>query len=141
LHLIHIADTHLGLAAFNRLDPETGMNLREKQVYDNFLLAIDTIIQQKPDVLVHAGDLFDTVKPKTRTSTTVLEALDRLHAAGIPLGCTRFRTGKNEYIFYSIEYILYSFRKHIPILRWNCPLVSGCMSGYNPPQSPEHVGL
>ena len=85
MKLIHIADTHLGLAAFNRLDPESGMNLREKQLYDNFLLAIDEIILQKPDVLVHAGDLFDTVKPKTRAYTTVLEALDRLHAAGIPL--------------------------------------------------------
>ncbi len=84
MHLIHIADTHLGLAAFNRLDPESGMNLREKQVYDNFLKAIDEIIHQKPDVLVHAGDLFDTVKPKTKAYTTVLEALDRLHSAGIP---------------------------------------------------------
>jgi DNA repair exonuclease SbcCD nuclease subunit len=85
MKLIHIADTHLGLAAFNRLDPESGMNLREKQVYDNFLRAINDIINLKPDVLVHAGDLFDTVKPKTRAYTTVLEALERLHAAGIPL--------------------------------------------------------
>jgi DNA repair exonuclease SbcCD nuclease subunit len=66
MNLIHIADTHLGLAAFNLLDPESGMNLREKQVYDNFLSAIDVIIREKPDVLVHAGDLFDVVKPKTR---------------------------------------------------------------------------
>jgi exonuclease SbcD len=100
MHLIHIADTHLGLAAFNRLDPESGMNLREKQVYDNFLSAIDAIIREKPDVLVHAGDLFDTIKPKSRAYTTVLEALDRLHAADID---------------------------HV--------------SGYNPSQSPEHVGL
>jgi DNA repair exonuclease SbcCD nuclease subunit len=85
MKLIHIADTHLGLAAFSRLDPETGMNLREKQIYDNFLSAIEVIIRQKPDVLVHAGDLFDTVKPKTRAYTTVLEALERLHAAEIPL--------------------------------------------------------
>ncbi len=83
MKLIHIADTHLGLAAFNRLDPD-GMNLREKQVYDNFLSAIDVIIHHKPDVLVHAGDLFDTVKPKTRAYTTVPGALERLHAAGIP---------------------------------------------------------
>ncbi len=83
MKLIHIADTHLGLAAFNRLDPESGMNLREKQIYDNFLSAIDVIIKQKPDVLVHAGDLFDQVKPKTRAYTTVLEALDRLSAACI----------------------------------------------------------
>ena len=85
MHLIHIADTHLGLSQFNRLDPESGMNLREKQIYDNFLSAIEKIIAGKPDVLVHAGDLFDTVKPKTRAYTTVLEALELLHAAGIPL--------------------------------------------------------
>ncbi|MEI6293139.1 MAG: exonuclease SbcCD subunit D [Methanomicrobiales archaeon] len=84
MKIIHIADTHLGLAAFNRLDPESGMNLREKQIYDNFLSAVDTIIEAKPDVLVHAGDLFDTVKPKTRAYTTVFEALERLHCAGIP---------------------------------------------------------
>ncbi len=82
MKIIHIADTHLGLAAFNRLDPESGMNLREKQIYDNFLSAVDKIIAAKPDVLVHAGDLFDTVKPKTRAYTTVLEALERLHAPG-----------------------------------------------------------
>ena len=85
MKLIHIADTHLGLTAFSRLDPESGMNLREKQIYDNFLKAIDEIIHQKPDVLVHAGDIFDTVKPKTKAYTTVLEALERFHAADIPL--------------------------------------------------------
>jgi DNA repair exonuclease SbcCD nuclease subunit len=37
---------------------------------------------KKSSVLVHAGDLFDTVKPRTRAYTTVLEALDRLHATG-----------------------------------------------------------
>jgi DNA repair exonuclease SbcCD nuclease subunit len=84
MKLVHIADTHLGLSQFNRLDPESGMNLREKLLYENFLAAIDQIILEKPDVLVHAGDLFDQVKPKTRAYTTVLEALDRLHAAGIP---------------------------------------------------------
>jgi len=121
MHLIHIADTHLGLAAFNRLDPESGMNLREKQVYDNFLKAIDEIIQQKPDVLVHAGDLFDVVKPKTRAYTTVLEALDRLHAAGIPfiviagnhsMVKTRYTTSPYEVLTYHPSRITaaYKFR-------------------------------
>lgn len=59
MKIIHIADTHLGLAAFSRLDPANGMNLREKQIYDNFLAAIDVIIKQKPDALIHAFDLGD----------------------------------------------------------------------------------
>jgi DNA repair exonuclease SbcCD nuclease subunit len=45
MKLIHIADTHLGLVAFSRPDPESGINLREKQVYNNFLRAIDEIIK------------------------------------------------------------------------------------------------
>lgn len=85
MRIVHIADTHLGLSGFNRVDPETGMNLREKLVYDNFLESIDVIIGERPDVLVHAGDLFDRVKPKTRAYTVVLDALDRLDGAGIPL--------------------------------------------------------
>ena len=119
MKLIHIADTHLGLAAFSRLDPESGMNLREKQIYENFLSAIDVIIQQKPDVLVHAGDLFDTVKPKTKAYTTVLEALERLHAAGIPLVIiagnhsmtkTRYTSSPYEVLTYHPSEITAAFR-------------------------------
>ena len=121
MKLIHIADTHLGLAAFSRLDPESGMNLREKQIYDNFLAGVDIIVKQKPDVLVHAGDLFDTVKPKTKAYTTVLEALERLHAAGIPLviiagnhsmAKTRYTTSPYEVLTYHPSEITaaYKFR-------------------------------
>lgn len=119
MKLIHIADTHLGLAAFNRLDPESGMNLREKQVYDNFLAAIDEIIRQKPDALIHAGDLFDTVKPKTKAYTTVLEALERLSIAGIPLVIitgnhsmvkTRYTTSPFEVLTYHKSQITAAYR-------------------------------
>jgi len=84
MKFIHIADTHLGLAAFNKLDA-TGMNLRERLIYENFLAGIERIIQERPDAVVHAGDLFHTVKPKTRAYTTVLAALDLLQDAGVPL--------------------------------------------------------
>lgn len=84
MKIVHLADTHLGLSAFNRVDPETGMNLREQLIYDNFLAAIDRIIALRPDALVHAGDLFHQVKPKTRAYTTALDALARLQDAGIP---------------------------------------------------------
>lgn len=121
MKLLHIADTHLGLSQFHRLDPESGMNLREKQIYENFLQSIDRIIEAGPDVLVHAGDLFDQVKPKTRAYTTVLEALERLHHAGIPLVViagnhsmvkTRYTTSPFEVLSYHPGEIhaAYSFR-------------------------------
>jgi predicted phosphodiesterase len=85
MKIAHIADTHLGLAQFQRIDPDSGANLRERLIYTNFLSSIDSIISRKPDVLVHAGDLFDQVRPKTMAYTTALEALERLSDAGIPL--------------------------------------------------------
>lgn len=119
MKLIHIADTHLGLAAFSRLDPESGMNLREKQIYDNFLHGINDIINARPDAFIHAGDLFDTVKPKTKAYTTVLEALERLHAAGIPvviiagnhsMAKTRYTTSPYEVLTYHPSQITAAFK-------------------------------
>jgi len=119
MRFVHIADSHLGLAAFNRLDPECGMNLREKQVYDNFLEGIEVIIRQRPEALVHAGDLFDRVKPKTRAYTTVLSALERLREEEIPLVIisgnhsmpkTRYTTSPFEVLGYHPAEIHAAFR-------------------------------
>jgi DNA repair exonuclease SbcCD nuclease subunit len=119
MKLIHIADTHLGLAAFSRLDPASGMNLREKQIYDNFLAAIEVIVKQKPDALVHAGDLFDVVKPKTKAYTTVLAALGKLHEAGIPviiiagnhsMTKTRYTTSPYEVLDYHPSRLIAAYR-------------------------------
>ncbi len=84
MRFVHIGDSHLGLSQFSRL-AEDGVNLRERLVYTNFLAGIDVILRARPDAVVHAGDLFHSVRPKTLAYTTALEALSRLGDAGIPL--------------------------------------------------------
>jgi exonuclease SbcD len=84
MRFVHIGDSHLGLSQFNRL-ADDGVNLRERLVYTHFLEGIDAIIRLRPDAVVHAGDLFHSVRPKTLAYTTALEALSRLGDAGIPL--------------------------------------------------------
>lgn len=85
MQFIHIADTHLGKASFNKL-AEDGSNLRETLIYQNFLDAIEHIASEvQPDVLVHSGDLFDTVKPKTKAILVALKALDILEEWHVPL--------------------------------------------------------
>lgn len=84
MKIVHIADTHLGRAGFNKTTKD-GSNLRETLIYNNFITSIAKIIQLKPDVVIHAGDLFDVVHPKTKAYTTVLTALDLLYAADIQL--------------------------------------------------------
>jgi DNA repair protein SbcD/Mre11 len=55
MKIIHIAVTRRGPASFSLLDPKNETNLSEKQIYDNFLSAVDKIIQAKPDVPVKLG--------------------------------------------------------------------------------------
>jgi len=85
MRFVHIGDSHLGLSQFSRLDIESGINLRELLVYRHFLAGIDEILRIRPDAVVHAGDLFHSVKPKTLAYTTALEALSRLGDAGVQL--------------------------------------------------------
>ncbi len=82
-NFIHIADTHLGKVSFNKTTPD-GSNLRETLIYENFLAAIEAIIDLDPGAVIHAGDLFDTVKPKTKALLIALQALDMLKEARIP---------------------------------------------------------
>ncbi|HMA05598.1 MAG TPA: metallophosphoesterase [Methanomicrobiales archaeon] len=84
MRFVHIGDSHLGLSQFSRLAGD-GVNLREGLVYGNFLGGIDAIIAMKPEAVIHSGDLFNSVRPKTLAYTTALESLSRLGNAGIPL--------------------------------------------------------
>jgi DNA repair exonuclease SbcCD nuclease subunit len=83
MKVLHLADTHIGYSAYNRLD-ENGYNQREMDVYDAFRQVIDYALKHKPDLVVHAGDLFDSVRPSNRAISFVIEQLLRLSDADIP---------------------------------------------------------
>lgn len=83
MKLLHMSDTHVGLSAYARLTPE-GTNQREQDVFDGFTRALDVALREKVDVVLHSGDLFDSVRPTNRAISHVLAQLRRLHDAGIP---------------------------------------------------------
>ncbi len=83
MRVLHVSDTHLGYSAFSRLDPVEGINQRESDFYDAFRQAVDMAVNLRPDVLVHAGDLFDTVRPQNRAIDFALRQMIRLSEAGI----------------------------------------------------------
>jgi len=82
VRLVHISDTHLGFFAYSRSDPDWGINQREADFYRVFSQAVDKIIALKPDVVVHAGDLFDGVRPQNRAIDVALKQLIRLSESG-----------------------------------------------------------
>lgn len=82
--IFHLADTHIGYSAYRKMDEATGLNQREVDVYDAFTQFVDSAVAERPDVIVHAGDLFDSVRPTNRAISFVLGQLLRLSEARIP---------------------------------------------------------
>lgn len=82
--IFHIADTHIGYSAYRRIDEATGLNQREVDTYDAFRQFVDYVVAEKPDLIIHAGDLFDSVRPTNRAISFVLDQLLRLSEVGIP---------------------------------------------------------
>ncbi len=84
MRIVHLADTHLGFRQLHHVDA-TGRNVREQDVYRAFERAIDTIVELKPDAVIHAGDLFDSYHPSSAALGVALDGLRRLREAGIPV--------------------------------------------------------
>ena len=83
MKILHVADTHLGYSAYRRVTEE-GINQREMDTYDAFKQFIDCALKSKPDLVIHAGDLFDSVRPTNRAITFAINQILRLSKQEIP---------------------------------------------------------
>ena len=84
MKIVHIADTHLGYSAYRKIS-DNGFNQREEDVILSFLDAVDKILNLRPAVVIHSGDLFDSVRPTNRIVRIGIEQLLRIYNAKIPL--------------------------------------------------------
>jgi DNA repair exonuclease SbcCD nuclease subunit len=83
MKILHVADTHLGYSAYRKVT-EDGINQREMDAYDAFKQFVDYAIKSKPDLIIHAGDLFDSVRPNNRAITFAVKQIIRLSKKKIP---------------------------------------------------------
>ncbi|HYK11444.1 MAG TPA: metallophosphoesterase [Gemmatimonadales bacterium] len=82
MKLAHLSDLHLGFRQYERLTPR-GSNQREADVALALKRAVDDLIEQKPDCIVIAGDVFNAVRPTNAAILTLFTELHRLHI-GLP---------------------------------------------------------
>lgn len=80
----HLADLHLGYAAYYKTAP-SGANQRSVDVAIAFRSAVDAILAAKPDIIVVAGDVFDMPKPSNTAILFAFEQFERFRDAGIPV--------------------------------------------------------
>ncbi len=83
MKILHVSDTHLGYSAYRKI-ADNGLNQRELDVYDSFAEFIDYALEVMPDIIIHSGDLFDSVRPTNRAITFALTQLLRISRAKIP---------------------------------------------------------
>ncbi len=84
MKVLHVSDTHLGYSAYHKV-ASNGLNQREVDVYDAFTQFIDYAIEKKPDLILHCGDLFDSVRPTNRAISFALQQFLRLSEEDIPI--------------------------------------------------------
>ncbi len=72
MRVAHISDTHLGYRQYN-------LDERENDFYDAFNEAIDKAIEERADVLIHSGDLFDSPTPPIKALYVFKNALNKIN--------------------------------------------------------------
>lgn len=82
MKLAHLADLHLGFRQYERQTPRGG-NQREADVAEAFRRAVDDLVDQRPDLIVLAGDPFHSVRPNNSAILFLFQQLQRLRA-GLP---------------------------------------------------------
>jgi len=80
--LAHLADLHLGFRQYDRQTPRGG-NQREADVADAFRRAVDDLLEQRPDLILVAGDVFHSVRPTNSAILFLFKEVHRLRA-GLP---------------------------------------------------------
>lgn len=70
MRIAFFSDTHLGHRRFAHVDERTGLNVREIDVMRTFKRVLDSISNERPDVVLHGGDFFDMVRPGNNTILT-----------------------------------------------------------------------
>lgn len=82
LKIAHLADLHLGFRQFDRQTPKGG-NQREADVAQAFARAVDDLLEQHPDMVVIAGDIFHSVRPTNPAILFLFRQLQRIRV-GLP---------------------------------------------------------
>lgn len=111
MKIAHLADSHLGNSAYRKIS-ESGFNQREEDVILAFVDAIDKVIAMRPDVVLHSGDLFDTVRPTNRIIRIGIQQLLRLYEAKLPLVLI---TGNHETPKQLFKGSVYSILEALPL--------------------------
>jgi exonuclease SbcD len=85
MKFLHIADIHLGMENYGRIDPSTGLHTRLKDFIKCFSFAIDIALEEKVDLVIFTGDAYKNSNPNPTHQREFARQIYRLSEAEIPV--------------------------------------------------------
>jgi exonuclease SbcD len=85
IRIMHLADIHIGMENYGRLDPATGLNGRVMDFLRRLSEAVDYALENEVDLVLFAGDAYKTRDPNSTYRREFSRRIKRLADAGIPV--------------------------------------------------------
>ena len=85
IKLLHLADLHIGVENYGRVDPATGLHTRLIDYLARLDEAIDLALDEQVDAVLIAGDVYKNRSPNPTHQREFARRIHRLRAAGLPV--------------------------------------------------------
>ncbi len=85
LRLLHLADIHIGVENYGRLDASTGLHTRLQDFVRSLSFTIDTAIERNVDAVLFAGDAYKSASPSPTHEIQFAGQMRRLRDHNIPV--------------------------------------------------------
>jgi exonuclease SbcD len=85
IRVLHLADLHIGMENYGRLDPATGLNSRVMDFLRRLNQAVEYALENEIDLVLFAGDAYKSRDPNSTYRREFARRIKRLADAGIPV--------------------------------------------------------
>ncbi|MEO5953369.1 MAG: exonuclease SbcCD subunit D [Chloroflexia bacterium] len=84
MRILHLADIHLGMENYGRIDPTTGLSSRLGDFLKTLNIALDWALENDVDLVLIAGDIFKNRDPTPTVQREFAKCIHKLSAAKLP---------------------------------------------------------
>jgi len=85
VRVLHLADIHIGMENYGRLDPNTGINSRVVDFLRRFDEAVSYALENDVDLVLFCGDAYKTRNPNATYQREFARRVKRLSDADVPI--------------------------------------------------------
>jgi DNA repair protein SbcD/Mre11 len=83
IRFVHVADVHIGMDNYGRVNPATGMSTRLEDFLNTLDESVDCAIERNADLYILAGDIYKTRDPTPTHQREFARRIRKLTGAGI----------------------------------------------------------